>query len=116
MEAVSVAGLLALIYIVVNFLKFLANAGKDRGALSSAVTQALVWIAGILVIWLASAAKITQGLEVWGTTLGQLDFPSILLGGLMAGSLASTGNQVLSAFDNSRTSAAPPLVPPSDNA
>lgn len=108
MEVITVASLVALIKKAVDLLKYVTN--KQYNAL---VTQVVVWVAAVAVVFLAANANLTSALQVFGnTTLGSLDGGSLILGGLLIGSSASVFlHDVPAAIDNKDTAYAPPLLP-----
>jgi energy-converting hydrogenase Eha subunit G len=99
----------ALIWQVVDFLRELANFRTQK---SSAITQAAAWIAGVLVVVLAAHADVASALILPGTdqALGNLDFGSQVLVGLLVSSFASTGVDFKQAFDRSDSAVKPPLI------
>jgi hypothetical protein len=96
---------------VTDFLRELAN---FRSNLSSVVTQATAWIAGIILVVLGAHAAVTAGLVLPGSgqALGTLDGPSQILVGLLVASLGSTVVDVKQALDGSDSAAKPPLIGP----
>lgn len=108
MEVFTAATLALLIVKVVSFLKFLlARSWND------ALTQAVVWVGGTVVLLIAAQADVTQGLVIWGTQrLGALDFWSLVLAGLSLSSTGSFGFDVKSAIDNTDSAAEPQLLGP----
>jgi len=107
-DSVTIVGLTALIFAVVNFLRFLTNFKKNKSAV---LTQALAWIGAILIVAISSHSIITKEMVVFGWRLQDLDLGSVVLAGLMIGSSASVLDKLLGAFDNTRSSAVPPLLP-----
>lgn len=107
-DSVTIVGLTALIFAVVNFLRFLTNFKKNKSAV---LTQALAWIGAILIVAISSHSIITKEMVVFGWRLQDLDLGSVVLAGLMIGSSASVLDKLLGAFDNTRSSAAPPRLP-----
>lgn len=108
MEAVLFA---SLIWQVTDWLKEVLHFTTNKSAV---LTQAVAWVAGIVLIALAAHASVTQGITFPGlnVTLGDLDGASIVLVGLLASSLASSLVDAKQALDNSDTSGKPPLVGP----
>lgn len=82
------------------------------GSRSAVVTQALAWLVGVLAVWIGSAADLTAGLVIPGTSipLGRLDGPSIVLAGLLLASAASTLVDFRQAIDGSDSAAKPHLL------
>lgn len=107
MEILGLAGLLSLIWKVVDFLRFLTN--RD---INSAVTQASVWGAAIAVSLLAREAEPFSTIGVLGTTFADLSTPAIILFALGLGSTASGVVDFKKALDGSDSAAVPPLLGP----
>ena len=99
----------ALIWQVVDFFRELRNL---PGSKSGVMTQALSWTAGIVLIALASQAAITADVTLPGITIpvGDYDGWSIVLAGMIASSLASTGVDIKQAIDGNDSAAKPPLL------
>jgi hypothetical protein len=106
MEIVGLAGLVAIIWKLVDFARFVTNA-----AWSSAVTQLSVWLSAIAVALLAREAEPFSTIGVVGTTFGELNTAAIVLFALGLGSTASTLVDVKQAIDHSDSAAVPPLLP-----
>lgn len=109
MDAVMFA---TLVWQVVDFLRELTNLKVQKSAV---LTQATAWAGGILVVILASHAKVSTDLVLPGmsTALGHLDGASQVLYGLMVASLGSSLVDVKQALDGNDSSAKPPLIPAS---
>lgn len=103
----ELVGLGAIVFALINFMKFVR--AKDWNA---AFTQAAVWVAGVIVVAVAAQAEIAKGLVVPGTTfaLSGLDFASQILVGMQASSLFTFGNEVKKAIDNGDNAQTPPLT------
>lgn len=99
----------ALVWQVVDFLRELTNLSTNKSAV---VTQACAWVGGIMLIALAAHAAVTEAVVMPGMSvaLGKLDWPSVVLVGLLASSLASTGVDVKQALDGSDSAAKPQLL------
>lgn len=96
----------ALVYSVINFLKYVR--ARDVNA---AGTQLCVWVAGVGVVFLASTAAVTNQFVFNGTALVHMDTGSKIIIGLMASSLfATVPHDLKKAFDNSDSAATPPLI------
>lgn len=106
MEIVGLAALVAIIWKVVDFLKYLTN--RD---LNAAVTQASVWLSAVAVALLARDAEPFSAIEVLGTTFEDLSLPAIILFALGLGSTASGVVDFKTAIDNTGSASAPPLLP-----
>lgn len=106
-DFVPLAAGLALIYSSVNLLKYL-----KAGDVNAVVTQLVVWAAGVGVFALLAATNWADGIKVGELALGQLNFASLVLVGVSAGSAASVGFDVKKAIDKSDSAHTPPLVGP----
>ena len=106
MEIVGLTALIAIIWKVVDFLKFVTN--RDVNA---AVTQLSVWLAATGVALLAREAEPFSTIGVVGTTFGDLSTPAIILFALGLGSTASGVVDLKKAIDGSDSAAVPPLIP-----
>jgi hypothetical protein len=92
---------------IVSTIKNLTTA-ETRG---SAVTQVVVWAAAFGMLLLAGEASVTEGLIVPGLSepLGELDFPSFVVLGLIAGSTGSVVYDFKKAIDNTDSAGEPAL-------
>lgn len=106
MEVVGLAGLIAIIWKVVDFAKYVTNADWN-----AAVTQASVWISALAVALLAREADPFADVGILGTTFGQLDLAAVALFALGIGSTASGLVDFKKAIDGSTSAATPPLIP-----
>lgn len=100
MEFAPLIVAVALIWKIVDFVQFLRVGDKD-----SAITQAGVWIAGVVVILLLSATDFASGIQVADYSLGSLNVASLILLGLSVGSTASAVVDVKKAIDNTDSAA-----------
>jgi hypothetical protein len=107
METVGLVALIAIIWKVVDFCKFITN--RDGNA---AITQASVWLSAVAVALLAREAEPFSTIGVVGTTFGELSWPAIILFALGLGSTASGVVDFKKAFDQTGSATAPPLLPP----
>jgi len=96
----------------IDFLKYLRNADWN-----GAFTQASVWLAGVVVIFLAAEADAFVGIELptLNVVLGDLDFASKIIVGLSITSLLSTVFDFKKALDGSDSASTPSLFPNLDN-
>ncbi len=106
METVGLVGLVAVIWKVVDFLKYLTS-----GDWNGAATQASVWASALVVSLLAREAEPFSGIGVVGSTFGDLGWPALVLFALGIGSTASGLVDVKKALDNTDSAAVPPLLP-----
>lgn len=104
---IVLAGLAFLANKIVSTLKYLLTPEKRKDGF----TQLVVWVVAVAVMGLASMAEVTETFVVPGTTqpLGDLDFWSLLIVGLMAGSGGSVVYDFRKAIDNTDTAAEPAL-------
>lgn len=107
MEFVPTAAMGALVFTLVNFLRFLTN--KDW---TSAITQLTSWVAGVVVTFLVAATDWANGIDVGGTALSVLNGSSLVFVGLMSSSIFGVVKNVIQGFDNQDSARMPPLVPP----
>jgi hypothetical protein len=110
MEALGAAGLTALVWKVVDFIKFVAN--KDWNA---AVTQGLTWLSSVIISFLAREAAALGDFEVFGQPLAELDWAAVLLFALGLGSSASGVYEFKKAIDNTDGARTPSLLPNASN-
>jgi hypothetical protein len=105
MEPLTLAALSALIWKIGSVVKQLI--ARD---FSASLTQVIIWVIGIGVALLAREADITEGLVIpGGPALGAADTASIILLGIILGSLASVSYDFKSAFDGSDSAKEPSL-------
>jgi hypothetical protein len=98
--------MLALILKVVDFLRY-AKARDYNGVL----TQAITWVAGVVVLLLVAQTTWAAMISVAGVPLGKLGFWSVVFAGLTVSSGASLVNDYRKALDNSNSAAIPTLLP-----
>jgi hypothetical protein len=108
MEAIGLAGLIAIIYKVVDFLKYVS--ARDINAI---VTQASVWLSALAVALLAREADPFAAVGIMGTTFENLDLAATVLFALGIGSTASGVMDFKKAIDSSDSAKTPPLLPTS---
>jgi len=118
----AISGAFALILIsatvlkVIDTLKYAAGAIRgDKASWNGVVTQGIVWVAGVAVLFLAAHASLTNSVVIpFGDgaeiVLGDLDASSVILLGVGLGSFASTWNGLLGALDGSRSTSKPGLL------
>lgn len=102
----------ALVWKVIDFLRMLFNIQSQRSAI---ITQLTAWIGGVILVLVAANASVSAALVLPGSdqALGVLDFPSLILVGLLVSSLASGVVDVKQAIDASDSSKVVPLIPTS---
>lgn len=105
--------LATLLWQVIDFLREVSGAVKapsTAGRWSSPLLQLCAWVAGVVVVVLASHARLFDAFSVNGLTLTSLDGASQVFLGLCIASLASTGADFKQAFDSNDSAAKPPLT------
>lgn len=105
MDFVPLAAALALTWKLVDFVKQLRV--RDWNA---AVTQAAVWVAGVLVIWLLASTDFASGIKIGSMVLSHLNGASLVLVGLSVGASGSVAYDFKRALDGSDSAAQPALV------
>lgn len=100
MEIIGVAALIAIIWKVVDVIKYATN-----GNMRAVTTQLSVWGAAIAIVLLAREAEPFANVEIMGTTFDRLDLASTVLFALGLGSAASVGVDVKKAIDNTDSAA-----------
>lgn len=106
MEFAPMVALAALVFSVINFLKFVT--AKD---VKSAVSQAIVWVAGVAAVTIAAHTDFASGISVADRTLDTLNAWSLVFVGLSWSSIATVANEAKKALDGNDTAAKPPLIP-----
>lgn len=106
-QTIALAALAFLVNKIIELAKYIRN--KD---VNGAVTLLAAQVAGVLVIFLASAAKVTHELVLPGlnATVGSFDAASKILVGCALASLGGTAYDFKKSFDNTDSAAQPPLV------
>lgn len=92
----------ALIWKIVDFVKYLRARDVD-----SCITQASVWLAGVVVVFLLAATDYASGIRIGDLDLDALNGWSLLLLGLSMGSTASVFVDAKKAVDNTDSAAVP---------
>jgi hypothetical protein len=97
---------------LMSTLKNLTNAATRGDGLS----QIVLWVIAILVLVLAGQADVTSTLTLPGLdgALGDLDFASYVVLGIIAGSTGSVVYDFTKAVDNTNSAAEPSLFNTSD--
>lgn len=104
MGVVDYAALAFLAMKLTSFLKFLTS-----GSYRDAVTQGVAWVAGAAVVLLVAASDFADGLALYGKNLGDLNFASCVVLGLLIGSGGSVIYDYKAARDNKDTAEEPAL-------
>ncbi len=107
MEFIPAVAMAALLYKLVDFLKYLVNG--DRNGVT---TQLIAWGAGIGVTVLYARSDWAGILNFGGLSLAKMNIWSQILFGLQMSSLASAGHDFKKAHDNQDTATVPTLLDP----
>lgn len=105
-EFVPAVAMLALIVKVIDFLRYAKN--RD---INGVLTQAITWVAGVVVLVLAAQTTWAHIIAVSGVPLNRLGFWSLVFAGLTVSSGASLVKDTLKAVDNSNSARIPTLLP-----
>lgn len=106
MSIAAVALIGALIYKLVDFGKLVTSKNVN-----GVVTQLVAWVVGVGVVFLASAADVTNKFAFNGVVLSDLDGGSKVFLGLLATSIFSAVYDLKSALDNDDSAKTAPLLP-----
>lgn len=98
MPFVPLAAMLALIKKFNDWIKQITN--RD---VNGVITQVLVWVVGVLGVWLAAQTDFASGISIGDKTLDTLNFGSIVFVGLFIASSASLFHDYLQAKDDSNS-------------
>lgn len=109
MEFIPLVQMAVLVFATINFLK--AVRAKDA---NSALTQVIVWVAGVLVVLLAAETDFAAGIMIGDQALTTLNFWSLLFIGLTISSLATFGTEVKKALDNTDSASTPKMFERTD--
>lgn len=102
MDFVPLVAAIALIWKIVDFVKFV----QVRN-INAIVTQVGVWVAGVAVLFLLAATDFASGVKIGDSVLGDLNWASVILIGLSIGSSASVLVDAKKAVDNTDSAAVP---------
>ena len=95
MDALTLVTLAAVVWKIVEAVK-----NGIKKAWGDVTTQMVVWGAGIGVAFLAAQSEIAGKIDVWDTTLGKLDWASLLLLGIGLSSVSAVGYETKKAIDS----------------
>ena len=98
-------GMVSLVIAIINFVKFVK--AKDTNGW---VTQLSVWVAGVIVIFLAAQTNFANRVQIGDQTLDQLNIWSQVFVGLLFGASALVLNDFKKAFDGNDSAKKPPLI------
>lgn len=106
MEFSPALAMALLVVSIINFLKY-AKAKNWSGAM----TQIIVWTAGVVVVLLAAQTDFATSISVGDEyTLATLNFASLILIGLTLASIGSFATEIKKAIDNTDSAKKPPLL------
>lgn len=105
-EFIPAATMSALVVVVINFLRYAR--GRD---LDGALTIAIAWVAGVVVVAIAAQSDFAVSIEFGGRTLDTMNFASQIFAGMSLASLGSFAVDVKKAIDSSDTAVKPSLIP-----
>jgi len=88
-DALTLSTLAALVWKTVDLFKYAVN-----GKLDPVLTQAIIWVAGIAVAFLAGPLTSPRASRSGGSTLGDLDSLSKVLLGLTLSSFGGVGHDL----------------------
>lgn len=103
----GVVGLVALVWKFVDFLKNVTPAGRNVNA---AITQLVVWVAGLAAVFLYGESQLGNTVTIGDITLENADTPTKIIVGLSIGAIASAAVDVKKAIDSGDSSKQPPLT------
>lgn len=98
--------LLATVFAVINFLKYLA--ARDWNAV---ITQVIVWVGGFVVVWVAAQTTLFGNFAFNLVPLKLLKTADLIFIGFNIGSGGTFANELKKAFDRSDTATTPMLLP-----
>jgi hypothetical protein len=102
---VPLVAALALVWKIVDFAKQVRV-----GDMNAVVTQAVTWVAGVVVVFILANSDFGNGIQVAHSSLGHLNGWSLVLVGLTVASSGSVGYDFKRALDSSDSAAQPSLV------
>lgn len=102
---IPLVALIGLVTSVINFVKYIRN-GDTNGW----VTQAAVWLAGVIGIVLFSHTTYADSVSFGGHSLDTVNIWTQVFIGLTLGGVAAFAVDIKKALDNNDTAAKPPLV------
>lgn len=106
-EFLPAVAMTLLIKKVIDFGAFVTN-HRWRAA----ATQAIVWIAGVVVVCLYAQTDWADTFGFAGLMLSQMNFASQVALGLGLASTASVATDTLKSLDNTDSASVPSLIPP----
>lgn len=110
MDLSSITGTVGLIALTWKFIDFLKNLTPKDHNYNAAITQVVVWIAGLVAVLLFGESQLGEGVTVGTQTLENADTATKIIVGLMVGSIASSAVDIKKAIDGSDSAKQPPLT------
>lgn len=101
------AGLTALVWKFVDFMRLLGSYKTEQSAIA---TQVLAWVGGIAAVMFYAASDFGGTVTIGDQTLDQYSLITQALFGLMAASVASAAVDVKQAIDSKDNNRYPPLL------
>lgn len=105
--ALGTAGLAALVWKFVDFLRLLSHFATEKSAV---ITQLTAWGGGIVAVELFAHSDFGKNVTIGTTTLDKYSGMTLLIIGLMASSIASAAVDYKQARDTTDSAAKPPLL------
>lgn len=109
---VGVVGLIALTYKAIDFVRLLANFQKEK---SGVVTQVLSWVGGIAAVMLYANSDYADTVVIGEKNLSAVGGVSLVLLGIVLGSMASAAVDLKQAIDTTDSASKPKLFNETDH-
>lgn len=106
-EFLASVAMASLVFKLIDWLKNITNKNW-----SSVLTQAITWVAGVVVVLLYAQTAWANSFGFGDVLLADMNFWSLVAVGLGAGSFASVSYDFKKARDNTDTAIQPKLIPP----
>lgn len=107
---IGVALVVALLYVVINFLKSLTHLDVPASR-NSAVTQVIVWVSSFLVLLVFSRSDMSLAFGITDAVgLHNASATNLVVTALLLGSGASTLFDITKVFDGTQTAATPNML------
>lgn len=103
----GVVGLVALVMKVIDFVRLLAHLKDQRSAV---VTQTLSWVGGVLAVLLYGNSDFADTVTIGGKNLALVSGATLVLVGIVLGSMASAVVDIKQAVDGNDSAAKPRLI------
>src|SRR5262245_33414841 len=108
MDLTTLTGSVGLLPPVWKFIDFLQNVTPKDHDYNAAITQIVVWVSGLLAVFLYAESQLGDSVSIGAITLDHADTPTKIIVGLMVGSLSSAAVDFKKAFDGSDSAKQPP--------